>query len=302
MLMSQSQNQEWIQLKKAIDTYSEATGAEIAVVASHCNDNSLDSTQTEVYGHGGLYLRVKKNLHSVIGASTNVQYSLKEDYSMPNRQDLIHQNNSTTDSLSQSFRTLKLDMDPNLMQTGGSSSFSQSSTFSSPDEISRRNLRKIPTTSRRRRKPKTLNSAANLDFELDDELLFGENSLDEAEEDSSDLSDQSFDDELCEDNHSRRYSTPSKQPMYAASVPVNINLAWGHNSEMKFRDNEGPHVPYNTDAVTRPKLITAEKTPQLDTMMASMQALARSVTDDSALIFGERPRPRLKNSGNNRVF
>ena len=27
--------------------------------------------------------------------------------------------------------------------------------------------------------------------------------------------------------------------------------------------------------------------------MASMQALARSVTDDTALIFGERPRPRV---------
>lgn len=116
------------------------------------------------------------------------------------------------------------------------------------------------------------------------------------------MSDQSFDDESYEDNnHSRRYSTPSKQPVYAASVPVNINLAWGHNSEMKFRDNEGPHTPYN--ATARPKVITAEKTPQLDTMMASMQALARSVTDDSALIFGERPRPRLKSTGGNtRVF
>lgn len=299
--MSKSHNQEWEKLKKAIDEYSETTGAEIAVVSSQCNDNSLDSTQTEIYGHGGLYQRVKKNMKSLIGVAANGQFSIKEGFNTPNRQDIIHRNNTTADSLSQSFRTLKLDMGSDRMQTGGSSSFSQSSAFSSPDELSRRSQRKPLTSSRRRRKPKTLNSGANLDFELGDELLFGENSLDEAEEDSSDLSDQSFDDDLYEDNHSRRYSTPSKQPVYAASVPVNINLAWGHTSDMKFRDNEGPHAPY-TNTVTRPKVITAEKTPQLDTMMASMQALARSVTDDSALIFGERPRPRLKNSGNSRVF
>lgn len=308
MFSSQNHHLAWVKLKNAVDEYSEETGAEIAVISSYCDDNHINSNQVETYGHGSLHSTVKQNIKSIVDTSGKRLSSVVGNLNSSNNEDILR-NNATSDSLSQSFRTLKLDIGPELMQSGGSSSYSHStSTFSSPDEASRRNKssRKSAHSERRRRKPK--NTSSNLDFELDDELLFGENAMDDGEEDSSDLSDQSFGDEYFEDNHSRRYSTPrratSQQPALAASVPVNINLAWGHNSDFKFRSNQGPHAPYaeNTTAATRPKMITAEKTPQLDTMMASMQALARSVTDDSALIFGERPRPRLKNEGNNRLF
>lgn len=307
MLPSQLHNLAWAKLKNAADEYSEATGAEIAVISSYCDDNHINSKQVETYGHGHLHSTVKKNIKSIVNQDRKGLNSMIGNLNSSENDGIVLRNNTTSDSLSQSFRTLKLDIGSELMQSGGSSSYSHStaSTFSSPDDVSRRNKgsRKHVHSERRRRKPK--NASSTLDFELDDELLFGENSMDDAEEDSSDLSDNSFGDDSYEDNHSRRYSTPRRQqPNLAASVPVNINLAWGHNSDVKFRSNQGPHAPFsgNTAATTRPKVITAEKTPQLDTMMASMQALARSVTDDSALIFGERPRPRLKNEGNNRLF
>ncbi|XP_078486991.1 uncharacterized protein LOC100176540 [Ciona intestinalis] len=317
--MGTTQLQAWKSLKLAVDKYSQSTGAEVAVATTYfadTTDNHLSFNQskpkTTVYGHGSLLYEVRK-IVEVPGASMRDQQWIIPEKNVDNA-DVIHaqqipinpklHQQSVSRSLASSFRTLKLDSHPSTLAHG--SSGSACITPPSMQDSPAHEIKDKPGTGRRKSKQKK-SKKQNLseDFELDDNLLFDEHDEEPSSDEESEDSDES------EEDHrplrfGRYHAPPSgrmlqqnllSQDQFATSLPVNINLNWGNRTDAsRFRANQGPHPPTfdQSKLVTSgPKIVRADKTPQLDTMMASMQALARSVTDDSALIFGDRPRPRI---------
>ncbi|CAK8691462.1 unnamed protein product [Clavelina lepadiformis] len=325
--MINSQKEAWNLLKLAVDKYSQATGSEVAVATTFFPDydeshnylfNNDTKPKSAVYGHGHLMHRIKKGLESDASNDSAEWHSVEKknifggNGSMESRVPATRQTSLTHDptarSLSSSFRTLKLDGDPSQLHSGSSGSMCSaprkpdSNLERDPGKVHHNQPRSGKMKKTKRKKPPKLSG----DFELDDNLMFGE----EEHSPSCDEDDLSDDSEESEEGMPgnlpprRKFNVRQHHPggysndQFATSLPVNI-LAWGGQNEggMRFRENQGPHPPaFNTQAATNsgPKIIKAENTPQLDTMMASMQALARSVTDDTALIFGDRPRPRVK--------
>nr|CAB3260983.1 uncharacterized protein LOC100176540 [Phallusia mammillata] len=326
--MSSHNKDAWRNLKLAVDKFSQSTGAEVAVATVGLFESSNDNYQRKdptVYGHGSLYHQVKKGLELVgkedaglTFGSQGMQKSLYDvneanvdNSNMTGKPILASKGNHialdpVSRSLSTSFRTLKLDSHPPPINPGLSGSTINSSTAGSSPDHGGQGI--IPQRSGKR-KGKNKKSKKHSQSE---ELEFGENLLfDESNHSSEEGDDSTEDSNDSEDDFqpsNRVYNVPLPQSRdtmnaaFATSLPVNINLEWGQgpmfDNASRFRDNRGPHPPmYNPKSrqvPSKPTIIRADKTPQPDTMMASMQALARSVTDDTALIFGERPRPRTQ--------
>uniref|UniRef100_H2YLT9 Uncharacterized protein n=1 Tax=Ciona savignyi TaxID=51511 RepID=H2YLT9_CIOSA len=308
--MNDTQKQSWKVLKHAVDKYSQSTGAEVAIATtffpgSTDNDISFNQSnpQTAVYGHGTLFHKVRNSLDVTPHEEWILPEKSIDNADVYNAMQIPinrkQQQPSMARWVASSFRTLKLEPEPSHLSHGSSGS-----TCITPPSMQDSPLhggKEKPRSGRRKSKQKKSKKSILTDeFELDDNLLFDNPDDAPSSDEESDDSDES-------DEGTSRYPSYNAPPssrmlnsashdQIASSLPVNINLNWGHRSDVpRFRANRGPHPPaFNQSKLvtTAPKIVKADKTPQLDTMMASMQALARSVTDDSSLIFGDRPRPR----------
>lgn len=290
--MPYAQKQAWNNVKKAIDNYVELTGSDIAVVtefnrASQLPGSGDDHLPTKrslaLHGHGNLLLQVKQYLEQIqLSAQGNKENGAPTQIAIPAPQrNVNYHNQSIARSLTSSFQSLKLD--------SSSHGWKSHTESQKKEKLSRRN----PTTL-----PKNRDLA-----ELDENLLFEEESPDEECRDSSDsdldndASDFDSDDssDMRRDNaiirpRANEYSQPDPSKS-GTSLPVNINMNY-----MK-RTDARPHfarMTYQNMPTTRAGNFT-EDTPNPAKMMASIQALARSVTEDSAQIFGDRPRPHVIN-------
>nr|XP_039257186.1 uncharacterized protein LOC120333873 [Styela clava] len=344
--MPHHQKHAWNALKKAVNDYAEITGSEVAVVTSYlkssmqqgAGDAPMANTESSValHGHGDILRRLRECLEHIKNSSQvsqknvvgngwghNANSSTTAATSIPIRQPIraeeTHHSQAVARSLCSSFQSLKLEQNPRL--NFGQSGF----PVVNPDSARRGNKR-----GSRKKSERTTNGEKS-DFELDENLLFEQQS-DRTSEDDSETDDDDSDDEISDiprpqrvyGNH-HHLSTIHRPPIdnqshndpnqFATSLPVNINMNFVQKTEVpRFTDNQGPRAPvvYNAQnnkqnvptafagvSRSRPVQRGFHDTPNPETMMASMQALARSVTDDSALIFGERPRPRI-NTGESR--
>lgn len=292
--MPYTQKQAWNNVKEAIDSYVELTGSDIAVVttfneASQLPEAGDDSLSTKsslaLHGHGNLLLQVRQYLEQIQN-QLNVQGGRENgaptQITIPTPQrNINYHNQSIARSLTSSFQSLKLD--------GNSHGWKSHNENRRKEKLSRKNPSTIPK---------------NRDLaELNENLLFEEESPVEECRDSSDsdIDDDDDDDGFDSDDYSdiRRDNAiirphanhnrpdPSKS---GTSLPVNINMDYMARPEIR------PHfsrMKYQNVSTRQENFV--DDTPNPTKMMASMQALARSVTKDSAQIFGDRPRPNVLN-------
>lgn len=288
-----AQKQAWNNVKDAVDSYVELTGSDIAVVtkfneAPQFSDGPGDDplftkSSLALHGHGHLLLQVRQCLDQIqnqFGKQGGKENRAPTQIGIPapQRNTNFH-NQSIARSLTSSFQSLKLD--------------DNSHGWKSHAE----NRRKEKLT---RKSQSTLPKNRDL-AELDESLLFEEESHEEECKDSSDSDIEDDDDfdsddysDMCRDNAIIRprgndfHRDPSKS---GTSLPVNINMNYMTRSAVR---PDIPQMRYQNVSTARQENFV-DDTPNPSKMMASIQALARSVTKDSTQIFGDRPRPNVFN-------